>query len=121
MNYHMLKILITSLVANFICPECSEGITEQNVEIIGAAGNTINLDVQCDGCQRHTFIKAEVGQIQMSNLWDLGGNFEKLTQKLKQNFPGIASGKIEGIKEKNIMELREVFKGEHTSVNDFLN
>jgi len=50
MNYQMLKTLLDSLVTNFKCPNCNEQVTDSNIEIVGAAGNSVNLDIGCVAC-----------------------------------------------------------------------
>jgi hypothetical protein len=38
------------------------------MDIIGAAGNTINVEIECDKCKKHTMIKAEIAQVDVSNM-----------------------------------------------------
>lgn len=61
MNYKVLKSLIESLISHFQCPMCSErNIQENHVEIMGVAGNHVNLEIVCPKCGKHTIVKAEV-------------------------------------------------------------
>lgn len=87
MNFKWLKSMIDSLVATYKCPECWEGATEDNVDIIWAAGNTINIDLVCWKCWKHSMIKSEVVSLDLDksnlsaeqlqtlrdHLWTLGG------------------------------------------------
>ncbi len=63
MNYKTLKWMVDSLIKTFTCPLCNSGINEENVEIIWAAWNTINIDIECAKCKKHSMIKAEFSSI----------------------------------------------------------
>lgn len=128
MNYQMLKTLLDSLLANFKCPNCSSGVIENNIEIVWAAGTSINLDIACSACEKHTFVKAEVSQINLWNIVDLKSeNMDELKQKLHQKLTSLhiknrdiwETKNIEAqINEKEILELRELLKSDHTNVED---
>ncbi len=128
MNYQMLKTLLDSLLANFKCPNCSSGVIENNIEIVWAAGTSINLDIACSTCEKHTFVKAEVSQINLWNIVDLKSeNMDELKQKLHQKLTSLhiknrdiwETKNIEAqINEKEILELRELLKNDHTNVED---
>lgn len=128
MNYQMLKTLIDSLVTNFRCPNCEGQVWESNIEIVWAAGTSVNLDIGCAQCSKHTFVKAEVSQMNLSNILDMtNGNIDEFKQRLSQRLSWIslkrsewAEEKKSQIKEKQILELREIFKNENTNVEDFL-
>ena len=66
MNFQALKWMITSLTSNFNCKECSSKVSEENVEIVWAAWNTINLDVTCPQCWKHSMIKSEVLSVDLT-------------------------------------------------------
>jgi len=130
MNYQILKTLLDSLVLNFTCPNCNNKVVDNSLEIVGAAWNSINLDVFCPVCQKHTFVKAEVSQI---NLWNIANfnkdNLENLKQKLQEKLSWIKFQKTDlwetkniqaQINEKEILELREILKNENISVWDIL-
>lgn len=128
MNYQMLKILLDSLVLNFTCPSCNNKVFDNSLEIVGAAWNSINLDIFCPTCEKHTFVKAEVSQINLWNLVNLNKeNLQDFKQKLLEKLSGInlkktnfwETRKIEAkINEKEILELREIFKNENINVWD---
>ncbi len=128
MNYQMLKTLLDSLLANFRCPNCSSWVVENNIEIVWAAGTSINLDIMCQSCEKHTFVKAEVSQINLWNIVDFKSeNAEELKQKLHQKLThlNIQNRKIwetknieAQINEKEILELREILKNDHINVED---
>lgn len=122
MNYQVIKMLIDALVKEFKCPNCQEGVNENNIEVVGAAGNSMNLDIHCSSCQKHTFIKSELTQI---NMWNIVKNFPSwasFVNPLSQNswkFIRWAWDEVL-IEEKQIMELRDIFKGKNINVSDFL-
>jgi hypothetical protein len=60
--------MIENFIKTYKCPSCSATTDESLVDIIGAAGNTINIDIECSACKKHSMIKAEVAQIDMSNI-----------------------------------------------------
>jgi len=68
MNYKNLKSMLESLIQSYKCPACNASVEESQVDIIGAAGTTINIDIACPKCKKHSMIKAEIAQIDMSNI-----------------------------------------------------
>ena len=43
--------MVENLVSTYKCPFCENPtISEQNIDIIGAAGNTVNIDMHCPNC-----------------------------------------------------------------------
>ncbi len=131
MNYQMLKTLLDSLVLNFKCPNCSSQINETNLEIVWAAGSSVNLDIICNNCEKHTFVKAEVSQINLWNVIDIQPeNIEEFKQKLHQKLTSINIKKTNSthvknieakIDEKQIWELKKVLKNDGMKVEDFFN
>ncbi len=67
MNYQMLKSIVDSLIQNFKCPDCHGWVSEKDIEIVWAAWKTVNIDVWCPVCNKHTMVKAEVSNM---NLWN---------------------------------------------------
>lgn len=128
MNYQMLKTLIDSLLNNFRCPNCQWSVQENNIEIVWAAGTSINLDVVCWACEKHTFVKAEVSQINLGNIVDLNpDNLDEFKHKLHQKLSNINitskefwwTQNIEAqINDKEILELRATLENEHLNVQD---
>lgn len=69
MNFGMLKNMVDNLISAYACPFCgSKNISEQNIDIIGAAGNTVNIDMECPSCKKHFMAKTEVVQVNSSNI-----------------------------------------------------
>jgi len=82
----MLRHMVDNLISAYTCPFCgSKNISEQNIDIMWAAWNTVNIDMQCPSCNKHFMAKTEV--IQM-NSWSL--NAETL-QKLQNSLQAIKS------------------------------
>lgn len=130
MNYQMLKTLLDSLILNFKCPNCSQGVTDSNLEIVWAAWTNINLDILCPNCDKHTFVKTEVSQINLGNITEFNKEkIEELKQKLHNkltninikhsDFPNQKSLEAK-INDKEILEIRDVLKQDNIDVWDFL-
>ena len=106
MNFGMLKNMVENLVSAYKCPYCaSQNITEQHIDIVGAAGNTVNIDMHCPSCNRHFMAKTEMVQMDLGAIspeklaqiqktllalkWKLWGNLEidvqKIESKVNQN------------------------------------
>ncbi len=65
----MLKNMVENLVSTYTCPFCSAtNISEQYIDIMGAAGNTVNIDMLCPSCKKHFMVKTEVMQIELGSL-----------------------------------------------------
>ena len=69
MNFGMLKNMVENLVSTYKCPFCgSKEISEKNIDIVGAAGNTVNIDMHCPSCKKHFMAKTEVVQMELGNM-----------------------------------------------------
>lgn len=67
MNFGMLKNMVDNLITAYTCPFCgSKNISEQDIDIVGAAGNTVNIDMECPSCKKHFMAKTEVVQVNSS-------------------------------------------------------
>jgi len=76
MNFGMLKNMVENLVSSYKCPFCSAtNIWESNIDIVWAAGNTVNIDMHCPSCNKHFMAKTEVIHMEV---WDVGA--EKMNQ-----------------------------------------
>jgi len=84
MNFGMLKNMVENLVSSYTCPFCqSKDMDEQNIDIVGAAGNTVNIDMHCPSCNKHFMAKTEVVQME---LWKFSP--EKL-EKIKNSLSAL--------------------------------
>lgn len=68
MNYLTLTSMIDSLMKGYTCPACNHSsINEKNIDIVGAAGNTINIDMKCPSCAKHYMARMEVVGLDLSD------------------------------------------------------
>lgn len=137
MNFKALKGMIDSLVKTYKCPECGNEVDDNNVDVIGAAGTTINIDVECPGCGKHSMIKSEVMSLDLTN-WNISADklqqiketLGKLNGNIKAEFVNgstqeslnIAEAKkqAKSIKDKEIVNLNSELKQEELNVEDLL-
>lgn len=76
MNFGMLKNMVENLVSAYKCPFCGwKNMNEQHIDIVGAAGNTVNIDMHCPSCNKHFMAKTEVVQMDLGSI-----SGEKLAQ-----------------------------------------
>lgn len=121
MNFLILKSIIEATIINFRCKDCWSGIVEWNLNILGTAGNSINMEVICPGCRTQWLIKAEIGlvnQMQMNNP-DMMSNIKNTIKWIGQNVvsTGVSS---DAIKDADILSIRENIKNS-TSIEDLFN
>lgn len=82
--------MVENLVSTYKCPYCGgSNISESHIDIVGAAGNTVNIDMHCPSCKKHFMAKTEVMQMELGNI-----SPEKLA-KLEQSIQAI-KGKLGG-------------------------
>lgn len=137
MNFKALKWMIDSLVKTYKCPECGNEVNDNNVDVIGAAGTTINIDVECPNCGKHSMIKSEVMSLDLTNqnitpdkLQQIKNTLGKLNGNIKAEFVNWNqeealkikdTKKLEtSIKDKEIIELNTELKQEELNVEDLL-
>lgn len=107
MNYLIIKSIIEATIANFQCKECQSHITERDLNILGTAGNSVNLEIICPNCKLQGVVKAEIGMMNIGNV----GNPE-LAQQIRQFVESMKNGKIfsmneNSIKDEDILTLRK--------------
>ena len=129
--------MIDSLVKTYKCPECGNEVNDNNVDVIGAAGTTINIDVECPGCGKHSMIKSEVMSLDLTNqnitpdkLQQIKETLGKLNGNIKTEFIDgnseesikLAEAKKQekAIKDKEIVNLNSELKQEELNVEDLL-
>ena len=125
MNFGMLKNMVENLVTSYKCPFCSgTNIGEKNIDIVGAAGNTVNIDMHCPSCNKHFMAKTEVVQMDASHItpeklgqiqqslsalkWKLGGNLNVSMDILQKD----------QIKDESISDLREEMQKDDFNASD---
>lgn len=90
MNFWMLHAMIENLLKSYTCPNCwAKDITEKNIDIVGAAGNTVNIDMLCPSCNKHFIAKTEVLHMEIGNI-----HADKL-QEIQQSLSAL-KGKLWG-------------------------
>ncbi len=117
--------MVENLVSSYKCPFCGgKDISEKNIDIVGAAGNTVNIDMHCPSCQKHFMAKTEVMQMELGNVsseklaqiqkslmalkWKLWGNIE-----IESELPDEAT-----IKDENIIEIQKNMQKDDFDLND---
>lgn len=119
MNYQSLKWMIESLIRSYKCPECGLWVNENNIDIIWAAWVTINIDIECANCGKHSMIKTEVLSIDLTNKQISPENIQKLKQSLlAKNWNFINSQNP--IKDAEIVDLNKDLKKRKFNVSDLL-
>jgi hypothetical protein len=112
MNYFIIKNIVETTLQHFACKECSAKATEQNIHILGTAGNSLNMEVICSECQASGVIKAEM------NIMGIDSTPAQFTEQLKKTVED--TRKNEAIKEDDIMKVRQSLQNVQ-SVSDLFN
>lgn len=101
--------MIESMISGFKCPECSSPVQDTNVDIVWAAWSTLNLDVVCPSCSKHTMVKSEVLSLDLAKLasWKISWKFS-LNNKSNEL----------SIRDEHIVDLDKNLKKKSISVND---
>lgn len=123
MNFQALKWMIDNLVQNFTCPECMSKVSEEFIEIVWTAGTSINIDVECPKCEKHSMIKA---QVYAMNIPIEMGIWEKELENIESKEMAIMQEKLSSIehldeKIKNISEKIDSWentKKDNNSIKD---
>jgi len=117
MNYQSLKWMIDSLTQTYKCPECQAWVNDYNIDIMWAAGTTINIDIACEKCGKHSMIKTEVLFIDLRNKNFSPQDLEKLKQTLTAaKWKVIWTQKI--IKDAEIVDLNKDLRQNKLNVSD---
>lgn len=109
MNYFIIKNIVETTLMHFACKECGSQANEQSVHILGTAGNGLNMEIICPGCQTSGIIKAEM------NIMGLATPPAQFIEQIKKTVA--EQRKWEAIKDADIMKLREDLKTD-MSVSD---
>lgn len=99
MNYFIIKNIVETTLQHFACKECGAKATEQNIHILGTAGNSLNMEVICPQCQASGVIKAEM------NIMGINSTPAQLAEQLKKTVENTRKG--EAIKDADIMKVRD--------------
>ncbi|MDD2916233.1 MAG: hypothetical protein PHH70_00105 [Candidatus Gracilibacteria bacterium] len=112
MNYFIIKNIVETTLTHFACKECGSKATEQNIHILGTAGNSLNMEVICPQCQASGVIKAEM------NIMGINTPPTQFVEQLKKTVEN--TRKNEAIKDADISKVREGLKNTK-SVSDLFN
>lgn len=118
MNFQSLKWMIDSLIQSYKCPECWSTVSDSNIDIIWAAWTTINIDIECSNCWKHSMVKTEVLSLDLSEKWISAESLEKIKRTL-MNSKNV-NIKWESIKDEEIVWLNKDLKKSKLNVSDLL-
>ena len=119
MNFWALKWLVDNVVANYKCPECNSDINDNNIDVIWAAWNTVNIDIECSNCWKHSMIKSEVMTFDLSKMPIPKDKMEILRNELwKLKWKIASNNKQKLIKDEEIVILNKDFKRNDFNVSD---
>ena len=118
MNFNALKWMIESIIQSYKCPECFNNVNDTNVDIIWAAWNTINIDVACSNCNKHSMIKSEVLSLDFKNISLIKDKISKL--KLNWNISN-NHNISKSIKDNEIINLNKKLNQKNLWVWDLFN
>lgn len=112
MNYFIIKNIVETTLSHFACKECGAKASEQDMHILGTAGNSLNMEVICPKCRASGVIKAEM------NIMGVNNTPTQFVEQMKQKAE--EKRKNEAIKDSDIVKLREDLKNT-LSVSDLFN
>lgn len=129
----MLKHILTSIIQAYSCPHCgAKEISENNIEIVGTAGTTLNIDMCCPACQKHFMAKTEVVNMQGAAMTpelmkkiqnslasikqQLGGNIDISEEFRKHQWQESQNKKV--IRDEDIVSLQKMINTNKLSAKD---
>jgi len=125
MNYSNLKSMVNSLIKWYSCPSCkTKKIWEQDIDIIGAAGNTVNINMKCPTCFSQFMARVEVVWMDASKFSELWAWALKMwPESIKNTLNNINGWKNiqtseKEIKDEAIVDLSKNLKSRKLSVED---
>lgn len=121
MNYQTLKWMIENFIKTYKCPWCWSSANDSLVDIIGAAWNTINIDIECPNCKKHSMIKAEVAQIDINNIniaKDKISHIKNILESIVSTKEGKETKIQETIQDSEIVNLSKNLKSRRLKVSD---
>jgi len=118
MNYWALKWLVETVVQNYNCPECNAKVTDENIDVIGAAGNTINIDIECSDCGKHSMVKSEVLTFDLAKLPISEGNLGNIKMSIDAIKWKLRQPKANLIKDEQIVDLNTTLRKKNFNASD---
>ncbi|MCH2189014.1 hypothetical protein MK079_04265 [Candidatus Gracilibacteria bacterium] len=67
MNFGALKSMIESMIQQNKCSDCGASFSDENVDIVGAAGSNMNLEFHCHECGNTTMVKSQLMSFKINN------------------------------------------------------
>ena len=129
MIYEALKWTVEQLIEQYECPECSCGISDNDINIIWAAGTSINMEVICPECKLSEFVEAQVFTLDLSKITQKQVKVDLLKDKIKNiqsykkeitDVGSLLEEKINNkkIKDENIVWVNKLLKSKNFSLMD---
>lgn len=118
MNYEALKLLISSLVTNFKCTNCTSNVTEKDISLLGIEWQKIVLDIKCPSCDKKTLIKSEVVSVDLTKMNLSREQISLLKNKIETTNAAKIVNSQTNINDKFIVDLNRDLKKENLNVSD---
>ena len=129
MIYEALKWTVEQLIEQYECPECRCGISNNDINIIWAAGTSINMEVICPECKLSEFVEAQVFTLDLSKITQKQVKVDLLKDKIKNiqsykkeitDVGSLLEEKINNkkIKDENIVWVNKLLKSKNFSLMD---
>lgn len=112
MNYIILKSIIDVTIQNFRCKNCNSWVGEWNINILGTAGNTLNLEIICPNCKTQWIVKAEIWMMWANQNPDFVSNVKNVLQNPDNSKDQIKDDDIVKLRKdlNNCSSLEDLFK-----------
>lgn len=126
MNYNVFKSMLDVLVKTYKCPFCNSEVWENNIDIVWAAWTTLNIDIDCPSCHKHSIVKAEVAHLDAKTMnfpvWaSINEIKENLSTMLKKDILDEQEVPKNAIKDKDIVSLNRTLQAEEIKIEDLFN
>lgn len=111
MIYEAMKGLVEWLVNWYKC-ECGGRVWEWNIDIVWAAGNTVNFDLICPKCGKHWMIKSQLVLLDQNWLSNIQHSIQDIKEKL------IWKSEVKQISDNEIVSLWKDLQEKQINVSD---
>jgi len=113
MIYETLKSLVEWLKTSYKCPKCNVKVGESDIDIVGAAWNTVNFDIICPKCGKHGIVKSQLMMVDLNWLTEIKHSIESIKNKLESS----KETKVK-ISDSEIVNLDKDLKNEKINASD---
>lgn len=110
MNYLAFKTMIDNLISTYKCPFCNFSVLEENVDVVWAAGSSVNLAVLCNWCKKSSIIKAEVAHLDLLKEWSEFPGWHLLANALSDIKKWLKKNNWRKLSNKDLKELQDNLK-----------